>query len=96
MDTDEEDINVETLRIEGTLEVADTPGNNYVIDTTYIFVGGTFVIGWEDRPLEEASLTITLHGGITTPDFPIEQAITMGAKVIGTYQYLCICHYLSV
>ncbi|XP_078698697.1 fibrocystin-L-like isoform X2 [Branchiostoma floridae x Branchiostoma belcheri] len=76
------------LYIYTVLELWD-PSNpytrDYTLEASHIFIqGGRLVVGWEDNPYL-GNIHIILHGDHNTPEMPVPNGPTVGAKAIGVF-----------
>ena len=77
----------EKIDVLGILEVDNDAEKSYTLDVTYLYISGQFIAGTERQEFA-GSLTINLHGDVSTPEYviidpPNSDGINMGAKAIG-------------
>ncbi|XP_035685638.1 fibrocystin-L-like [Branchiostoma floridae] len=75
------------LYIYTVLELWDpsNPYRDYTVEATHIFIqGGRLIVGWPDAPYL-GNVHIILHGDHNTPEMPVPNGPTVGAKAIGVF-----------
>lgn len=79
-----------TVTIEGGLEIDYSTAYEYTFEANFIIIiGGRFVVGWQNNPMELGTANIILAGNKNSPIYTQLDGFEIGNKAIGK----CILFY---
>lgn len=74
------------LFVYGTLEIEDRLGETMVLNASIVFVSGSLIVGWPDKPYL-SNFLLSLRGDKYSEELVLRD-VNMGSKALGVFGYL--------